>query len=53
MFYAGSGLLGLALSPLPAPGADRAAVAAVYATAVALVIGSAPPLTSAQRRLAA
>ena len=38
MFYAGSGLLGLALVPLPAPGADRAAVAAVYATAVVIGI---------------
>ena len=38
MFYAGSGLLGLALLPLPAPGADRAAVAAVYATAVVIGI---------------
>jgi len=38
LFYAGSGLLGLALTPLPAPGADRAAVAAVYATAVVIGI---------------
>jgi signal transduction histidine kinase len=38
MFYAGSGLLGLALLPLPAPGADGAAVAAVYATAVVIGI---------------
>ena len=38
LFYAGSGLLGLALVPLPAPGADRAAVAAVYATAVVIGI---------------
>jgi signal transduction histidine kinase len=38
MFYAGSGVLGLALTPLPAPGADRAAVAAVYATAVVIGI---------------
>jgi signal transduction histidine kinase len=38
LFYAGSGLLGLALVPLPAPGVDRAAVAAVYATAVVIGI---------------
>ena len=38
VFYAGSGLLGLALLPLPAPGADGAAVAAVYATAVVIGI---------------
>lgn len=38
MFYAGSGLLGLVLVPLPAPGADKAAVAAVYATAVVIGI---------------
>src|SRR5215469_509001 len=38
IFYAGSGLLGLALFPLPAPGADKPAVAAVYATAVGIGI---------------
>ena len=38
VFYAGSGLLGLAVLPLPAPGADRAAVAALYATAVVIGI---------------
>lgn len=38
LFYAGSGLLGLALLPLPAPGADRPAAAAVYATAAMIGI---------------
>jgi len=38
IFYAGSGLLGLALFPLPAPGADKSGVAAVYATAVVIGI---------------
>ena len=38
IFYAGSGLLGLALFLLPAPGADKSAVAAVYATAVVIGI---------------
>lgn len=38
LFYAGSGLLGLALYPLPAPGADGPVVAAVYATAVVIGI---------------
>jgi signal transduction histidine kinase len=38
IFYAGSGLLGVALFPLPAPGADKAAVAAVYATAAIIGI---------------
>jgi signal transduction histidine kinase len=38
LFYAGSGLLGLALLPLPAPGANGPAVAAVYATAVVVGI---------------
>ncbi len=36
MFYAGSGVLGLATLPLPAPGSDIQATAAVYATAVAV-----------------
>ncbi len=38
MFYAGSGVLGLVTLPLPAPGADTEATAAVYAAAVAVGI---------------
>lgn len=38
LFYMGSGLLGLALFTLPAPGANRPAVAAVYATAAVIGI---------------
>jgi hypothetical protein len=36
MFFAGSGVLGLVTLPLPAPGSDKAATAAVYAVALAL-----------------
>jgi signal transduction histidine kinase len=36
VFFAGSGTLGLATLPLPAPGADVAPTAAVYATALIL-----------------
>jgi signal transduction histidine kinase len=39
VFYVGCGALGLATLPLPAPGSDTAATAAVYAAAVA--VGSA------------
>jgi signal transduction histidine kinase len=38
MFFAGAGVLGLVTLPLPAPGADKAANAAVYAVALALGI---------------
>jgi signal transduction histidine kinase len=38
MFYAGSGVLGLTTLPLPAPGSDTEATAAVYAAAVAVGI---------------
>jgi hypothetical protein len=38
MFFAGSGVLGLVTLPLPAPGSDKAATAAVYAVALALGI---------------
>jgi signal transduction histidine kinase len=38
MFYAGSGALGLITLPLPAPGSDKQATAALYATAVAIGI---------------
>ena len=36
MFFAGAGVLGLVTLPLPAPGSDKAATAAVCAVAVAL-----------------
>jgi signal transduction histidine kinase len=35
VFFAGSGVLGLATLPLPAPGSDPTAIAAVYAVALA------------------
>jgi signal transduction histidine kinase len=35
MFFAGAGVLGLATLPLPAPGSDTSATAAVYAAALA------------------
>ena len=38
MFFAGSGVLGLVTLPLPAPGSEKAATAAVYAVALALGI---------------
>jgi signal transduction histidine kinase len=38
MFFAGAGVLGLVTLPLPAPRADKAATAAVYAVALALGI---------------
>jgi signal transduction histidine kinase len=38
LFFAGAGLLGLVTLPLPAPGADKAATAAVCAVALALGI---------------
>ena len=38
MFYVGCGALGLATLPLPAPGSDTAATAAVYAAAVVIGI---------------
>jgi signal transduction histidine kinase len=38
MFYVGCGTLGLATLPLPAPGSDTEAIAAVYATAVVIGI---------------
>lgn len=38
LFYAGSGVLGLATLPLPAPGSDLIATAAVYTVALALGI---------------
>lgn len=38
VFYVGSGVLGLATLPLPAPGSDTAATAAVYAAAVVVGI---------------
>jgi signal transduction histidine kinase len=38
MFYAGSGVLGLATLPLPAPGLDVIATAAIFAVALALGI---------------
>ena len=38
VFYVGSGALGLATLPLPAPGSDTAATAAVYAAAVVVGI---------------
>jgi signal transduction histidine kinase len=38
VFFAGSGVLGLVTLPLPAPGSDKAATAAVYAVALALGI---------------
>jgi signal transduction histidine kinase len=38
LFFAGSGLLGLVTRPLPAPGSDKAATAAVCAVALALGI---------------
>jgi signal transduction histidine kinase len=38
LFYVGCGALGLVTLPLPAPGADIAATAAVYATAVVIGI---------------
>jgi hypothetical protein len=39
LFFAGAGVVGLAALPLPAPGADAAATAAVYAAALAWGIG--------------
>ena len=38
MFFAGAGVVGLVTLPLPAPGSDVAAMAAVYAMALALGI---------------
>jgi signal transduction histidine kinase len=38
VFFAGSGVLGLVTLPLPAPGSDKIATAAVYAAALALGI---------------
>src|SRR5207248_95067 len=38
LFYAGSGALGLITLPLPAPGSQKQATAALYATAVAIGI---------------